>query len=100
MAELGFPLTIAAGSLERQKGFMPMRLRREETGVEFEVHNERARIQEIAGGDFDPSFERCANFRWGGDNYQMLCGLCASVALAKLVSGMVLDGETGELLSP
>src|SRR5437868_860573 len=100
MAELGFPLTIAAGSLERQKGFMPMRFRREATGVEFDVYNERPRVQEIAGEDFDPRFERCANFRWGGDKYEMLCGLCAAAALAKLVDGMVLDGETGELLSP
>ncbi|MBV8837961.1 MAG: hypothetical protein JO000_15615 [Alphaproteobacteria bacterium] len=100
LVELGFPLTISAGSLERQDGFMPMRLRREDTGVEFQIYNDRARIEEIAGEAFDPSFERCANFRWGGDKYQMLCGLCASAALAKLVGGLVLDGESGELLRP
>jgi hypothetical protein len=46
MAELGFPLTIAAGLLERQRGFMPMRLRREETGVEFDVFDDRAAVEE------------------------------------------------------
>src|SRR4051812_18491332 len=54
MSDLGFPLTIAAGSLERQSGFMPMRLRREETGVEFDVWNDRATVEELAGKDVDP----------------------------------------------
>src|SRR6266536_925542 len=95
MAELGFPLTIKAGSLERQSGFMPMRLRREETGVEFDVFEGRAAveelvadIEELAGSDIDPSFERSANFRWGGDEDEMLAGLCAAAAFAKLVDGV------------
>jgi hypothetical protein len=99
MAELGFPLTIAAGSLERQSGLMPMRLRREETGVEFDVFNDRAAVEQLAGKDVDASFERSANFRWGGDEDEMLAGLCAAAALAKLVNGVVFDGEAGKLLS-
>jgi hypothetical protein len=106
MAELGFPLTIKAGSLERQRGFMPMRLRRDETGVEFDVFDGRATveelvadIEEIAATDIDPRFERSANFRWGGDEDQMLAGVCAAAALAKLVDGVVFDGEAGNLLS-
>src|SRR5258708_22811997 len=90
MAELGFPLTVTAGSLERQSGFMPMRLRREETGVEFDVFNDRAAVEELGGKDVDPSFERSANFRWGGDEDEMLAGGCAAAALAKLVGGGVL----------
>src|SRR6266540_3059687 len=44
MKELGFPFAIkpATGSLEQQSGFMPMTLRREETGVEFDVFNDRS----------------------------------------------------------
>ena len=106
MAELGFPLTIKAGSLERQRGFMPMRLRREETGVEFDVFEGRAAVEELvadieglAGSDIDPRFERSANFRWGGDEDEMLSGLCGAAALAKLVNGVVFDGEAGNLLS-
>lgn len=99
MAELGFPLTIAAGSLERQRGLMPMRLRREETGVEFDVFDGRAAVEERGGKDIDPAFERSANFRWGGDEDEMLAGLCAAAALAKLVNGMVFDAEAGKLLS-
>src|SRR5260370_21678738 len=78
MAELGFPLTIAAGSLERQSGFMPMRLRREESGVEFDVSNDRASVEELAGEHLQPGFDRSANFRWGGAEYQLLFGLCAA----------------------
>jgi hypothetical protein len=107
MAELGFPLTIKAGSLERQRGFMPMRLRREETGVEFDVFEGRAAVEEIvgcfeglAGTDIDPRFERSANFRWGGDENEMLAGLCAAAALAKLVDGAVLGEYEARLLSP
>jgi len=106
MAEFGFPLTIKAGSLERQRGFMPMRLRRDETGVEFDVFEGRAAVEEqvadiedIAASDIDPRFERSANFRWGGDADEMLAGLCAAAALAKLVDGVVFDGEAGNLLS-
>src|SRR4051794_17564692 len=77
MAELGFPFTITAGSLERQDGFMPMRLRREQTGVEFDVYNERVAVEELGGKNLDPGFERSANFRWGGDEAEMLAGMCA-----------------------
>jgi hypothetical protein len=103
MKELGFPLTISppAGSLEKQSGFMPMRLRREETGVEFDVFTGRADIEDMTQDlavDIDPRFDRSANFRWGGDENEMLCGMCAAAALAKLVNGVVLDDD-GESLS-
>src|ERR1700730_9692992 len=88
MADLGFPLTITAGSLERQRGFMPMRLGREEIGIEFDVFDGRAAVEEAGGKDINPAFERSANFRWGGDEDEMLAGLCAAAALAKLVNGM------------
>jgi hypothetical protein len=99
MADLGFPLTITAGSLERQRGFMPMRLRREEIGIEFDVFDGRAAVEEAGGKDINPAFERSANFRWGGDEDEMLAGLCAAAALAKLVNGMAFDAEAGKLLS-
>ena len=102
MKELGFPLTILppAGSLEKQSGFMPMRFRREETGVEFDVFTGRAEIEDLArdlAGDIDPRFDRSANFRFGGDENEMVCGVCAAAALARLVNGVVL--EDGEPLS-
>ena len=99
MAELGFPFTIAAGSLERQHGFMPMRLRRRATGVEFDVFGDRAAVEELAGKDIDPTLERSANFRWSGDEHEMLAGVCAAAALATLVNGIVLDGSDGNRLS-
>src|SRR5262245_3593286 len=69
LAELGFPFKIAAsvGSLEKQNGFMPMWLRRDETGVEFDVFEGRDAIEELVGKELAPKFERTANFRWGGD---------------------------------
>jgi hypothetical protein len=104
MEEQGLPLMVAPpdGSLEQQKGFMPMRLRQEQTGVEFDVFDGRDAVEDVAGGDLDgvdPSFDRSANFRWGGDESEMLCGLCAAAALAKLVNGVVLEEAEGLLLS-
>ena len=104
MKELGFPFSIAppAGSLEQQTGYMPMRFRRDESGVEFDVFESRADVEDIAGdhaGTIDPSFDRSANFRWGGDETEMLAGMCAAAALAKLVNGVVIEDEEGLLLS-
>jgi hypothetical protein len=100
MKQLGFPLTLtpAAGSLEGVSGFMPMRLGREETGVEFDVFEGRDAVEDVAGPDIDPGFERCANFRWGGDENEMLAALCGAAALAKLTNGVVLDDEEDRLM--
>lgn len=102
MKELGFPLSITSkGSLEQQKGFMPMRLNREETGVEFDVFEGRETIDEaVQDLAVDPRFDRSANFRWGGDETEMACGVCAGAALAKLVDGVFFDTEEGRLLMP
>ena len=100
MKELGFPYSIkpATGSLEQQNGFMPMTLRREETGVEFDVFGRDA-VQEFAGAGVDPSYERVANFRWGGDFQEAVAGMCGAAALAKLVGGVVFDEAENRLLS-
>ena len=103
MKELGFPITIPLpkDSLERQSGFLPMRLRREEAGAEFDVFEGRANIADIMGTDVDevdPSFDRCGSFRFGGDENAMVTAMCASAALAKLVDGVVLECESGDLM--
>lgn len=101
MRELGFPLSIkpATGSLERQSGFMPMLLRGEEAGAEFDVFDGRAAVEELAPAGVDAAFDRSANFRWSGDEREMLAALCASAALAKLTNGVVFDETEGRLLS-
>jgi hypothetical protein len=104
MKDLDFPFSIAppAGSLEQQSGYMPMRFRRDESGVEFDVFDGRADVEDIAGdhaGSIDAGFDRSANFRWGGDETEMLAGMCAAAALAKLVNGVVIEDEEGLLLS-
>jgi hypothetical protein len=100
MKELGFPYSIklATGSLEQQNGFMPMLLRREETGVEFDVFGHDA-VEEFADAGVDPSYERVANFRWGGDFQEAVAGMCGAAALAMLVNGVVFDEAENRLLS-
>lgn len=101
MKELGFPFSIkpGTGSLEQQSGFMPMMRRGEETGVEFDVYNDSAAFSESAAKGVDPSLERRASLRWGGDADETAAGLCVAAALAKLMNGVVLDEAEDKLLS-
>ena len=101
MKELGFPFSItpATGSLEAQEGFMPMKLRGEETGVEFDVYGDHAAVEEFADAGVDPGFERRASLRWGGDFQEAVAGICIAAALAKLVDGVVFDEAEDRLLS-
>ena len=104
LRDLDFPVSIPkpTGSLERQKGFMPMRLYREDTGVEFDVFEGRELVAEIAGSqidDIDPGFDRVSSFRWGGDENEMVCALCGAAALAGLVNGVVAD-EYNSAMTP
>jgi hypothetical protein len=101
MKELDFPFAIkpATGSLERQSGFMPMMLRGEETGAEFDVYDGDSAIGDFADCDLDPSLKRRASFRWGGDTEECAAGLCGTAALAKLVNGVVFDEAENRLLS-
>ena len=97
--DLGFPLAFHSDTetLEQQKGFLPMTLRAERSGVEFDTWNDRETVEEIAGDDIDPQFTRTANFRFGGDEKELAVALCFAAALAKLVNGVVFDAEEGEL---
>src|SRR3954452_7119213 len=101
MKELGFPFSItpSAGSLEQQSGFMPMKRRGEETGVEFDVYNDRSSVEEFADVGVDAAFERRASLRWGGDFQVAGAGMSAAAALAKLMNGVVFDEAEDKLLS-
>jgi hypothetical protein len=101
MKELGFPFSItpATGSLEQQSGFMPMKLRGEETGVEFDVYSDHAAVEEFADVGVDAGFERRASLRWGGDFQEAVAGMSAAAALAKLMNGVVFDEAEDKLLS-
>jgi hypothetical protein len=101
MKELGFPFSItpSTGSLERQSGFMPMKRRGEETGVEFDVYSDHAAVEEFADVGVDAGFEHRASLRWGGDFQEAVAGMSAAAALAKLMNGVVFDEAEDKLLS-
>jgi hypothetical protein len=101
LKELAFPFSIkpATGSLEQQSGFMPMMLRREETGVEFDVYDDHFAVEEFADAGVDQSLERRASLRWGGDFQEAVAGMCAAAALAKVMDGVVFDEAENRLLS-
>jgi hypothetical protein len=101
LKELGFPFTIkpATGSLEQQSGYMPMLLRHDETGVEFDVFDDPDALAKFGDIGVNASLNRAANFRWAGDMQEAVAGMCCTAALAKLVNGVVFDGEEGVLRS-
>ncbi len=93
--ELGVPLSFRPGtaSLERHTGYLPMRLRGEEAGVEFDTYDDRKQVEELAGKRINPRFTRCANFRWSGDEDEFVVARCFAATLAKLVEGAVFDPQ-------
>jgi hypothetical protein len=99
--ELGFPLSFQRGTglLERQEGYLPMRLRGEEAGVEFDTFDSREWVEEIAGKRIDPSFSRGANFRWSSSAEEGIVATCFAATLAKLVDGAVFDAQAGQILT-
>ncbi|WP_342360378.1 hypothetical protein [Terrarubrum flagellatum] len=98
----GFPFSFAesSGSLEEQSGYLPMKFRGQETGVEFDSTTDREQVVEIAGDSVAPSFDRITSFRWGGDETEMTVAFAMASALATLVKGVVFDEQSGELQSP
>lgn len=102
---LGFTLSITppAYPLEGHSGYMPMRFQRDETGVEFYIDDGRAVVEDVLPpeqlANVDPNFDRCASFRWGSAEDEMVCGLCCAAALAKLTNGVVYEEQDGVLWS-
>jgi hypothetical protein len=101
MKALGLPLAIkpARGSLAGHEGYLPMRWRREETGVEFDVYSDPAALNEIRPEGVDPKLDRSANFRWGGDESELLAAQCLAAAITKLTNGIVFDPEGDRIQS-
>jgi hypothetical protein len=97
---LGHPASLVdqKGPLEGQCGFMPMRLFREDGGVEFDVFEGRDAVEELERG-IDPSLDRRASFRWSGSLDEAFLGYCGAVALARLTGGVVLDEAEGRVVS-
>src|SRR3954452_24636672 len=101
MKELGFPFSItpSTGSLEQQSGFMQMKRRGEENGVEFDVYSDHAAVEEFADVGGDAGFERRPSLRWGADFQEAVVVMAAAAALAKLMNGVVFDEAEDKLLS-
>jgi hypothetical protein len=95
LQELEFPFAFAdmTAPLDAQSGFMPMRFREEETGVEFDLWDGRDAVEDVwqFEEELDPALDRCAAFRWGGNFTEAVAGMCTAAALAKLVNGVVQD---------
>lgn len=103
MGELEFPFKVLepTGSLEDRCGFLPMSLNGQRTGAELWISDdaeERAEFDEIVGYAIDPKLERVASFIYRHTD-GMLAATCGAAALAKLVGGVVFEGQSGQLMS-
>jgi hypothetical protein len=101
MQALDLPLAIVSAErpLERHKGFMPMRWRAQNVGVELDVWTKPDDLMEIGAEGVDPRLNRSVNLRWTGDRKELFCAESLAAALAKLTAGVVFEPEEGRLLS-
>lgn len=97
--ELPFSLKSTTGALARQSGYMPMTLRGEETGVEFDLSDDAETIEELAQKSNAPQLDRMASLRWSSDQLEMAAGYCIAASLAAITSGVVFDEQEGKFLS-
>jgi len=102
--ELGFPLTFqpGMGTLEQQDGYLPMRLRGEESGIEFYTSNGREELEEFREDleiEIDSRFTRIVHFHWSFSIEEGTVALCFAAALARLVNGAVFEDMSAKMLS-
>ena len=88
--QLGFPLSFQRGSggLEQQEGFLPMRLRGEKSGVEFDTWDDRRLFEEFVKAAVD--LPCGVSLRWGAIMEDRTVASCFAAALAKLTDGLVM----------
>lgn len=102
--DLVLPGETAPATLDGQSGFMPLRLGGSETGVEFDIWDDSDEVLELFGALElpvpDPSPQRTAAFRWGGDFSEMVCAFLLAAALAPLVGGTIVEPEEGVIVTP
>ena len=102
--QLGFPLAFerGTGALEHQDGYLPMRLRGEESGIELFTSNDREELKEFEEDydiKIDPRFTRSATFHWSFSIEEGTVALCFAAALARLVDGAVFEDVSATFLS-
>jgi hypothetical protein len=108
MQELEFPILVVPPHypLKGHSGYLPMLLRGQESGAEFYLEPDgRDSIEKMFAQEpdmlakFDPSFDRCAYFAFGGRWHEVICGTCAAAAMAKLTNGIFWEDQVPLVLS-
>ncbi len=102
--DLVLPKESAPETLDRQSGFVPLRLGASETGVEFDVWNDPEEalsiLEDLELSVPDPVPQRIVAFRWGDDFSEMVCANFLAAALAPLVGGTIVEPEEGVIVTP
>jgi hypothetical protein len=91
--ELGFPLAFERGSsaLEDFPGAVAMRLRGEETRVNFYENGDFDELKSEEG--FEARFTRCVVFSFFADPLASAIAICLATALAKLMNGAIFHSD-------
>ena len=91
--ELGFPLAFERGSsaLEDFPGAVAMRLRGEETRVNFYENSDFNELKSEEG--FEARFTRCVVFSFFVDPLASAIAICLATALAKLMHGAIFHSD-------
>lgn len=97
----GFDLKLDASSpFEQLNGHLPAHRGAQHAGFECD-HSDPADVMESCTGiDFGRRWTQALAFRFGGDFHALWGAYAAAAAYAKATEGVVLDGESGEVLTP
>jgi hypothetical protein len=95
----GYPLTLSGeASFENLSGFLPARLRGEQTGFECYHDDVAAFIRENPEVDAGHAWEFVLSFRWLGSKVEELrAAWMAGTAYAQAVSGEIFDAQEAKL---
>lgn len=85
------------GPFEKIDGFLPARLRGEQTGFECSHWSAEAFMRNMPDVDFGHDWKYVLAFRWGGNFNELRAAWIAGAAYARATDGMVFDDQEAKL---
>jgi len=94
----GFPLTLSDETpIERVSGFLPARLRGQQTGFECSQWPAEEFIQGLPMIDLGQKWKYALALRWRADFNELRAAWIAGSAYAQATDGIVFDGQEGKI---
>ncbi|SRR5579871_3648218 len=97
----GFPLRLTDDrDISELRGFLPAILEQKETGFECDHITFKELVESTHGVRFDREWKYVLELVYRGDVNEMFAALMAATAYARATGGVVLEAESGRLLTP